>query len=85
MIPLQLLQTLTLDVPHTRTLCLGLWAAHFLGRGTDTMLSCKSHTDPFCFQTSPQLFLLCYQMKRHRKLFSRVFQLVPDPGNDMCQ
>ena len=38
MIPLQLLQTLTLDVPHTRTLCFGLWAAHFLSQGTQCFL-----------------------------------------------
>ena len=46
---------LLLDVPHTRTLCLGLWAAHFLGQDTDTMLSCKLRLGPFHLHTSPQL------------------------------
>ena len=53
MIPLQPLKTLTMFVPHTRTLWLGLWAAHFLGRGTDTMLSLKLYLDPIRLQNSP--------------------------------
>ena len=39
--------SLTLDVSHTRTLCFGLWTAHFLVRSTYTMLSRKLHLDPF--------------------------------------
>ena len=56
-----------LDVPQTRTLCLGLWAAHFLSQGSDTMLSHKFHPGFFCLQTLPQLFLLRHQMKTHEK------------------
>ena len=75
----QLLRILALDVPHTRTLCLGLWAAFFLGRGTDTGLSRKLHPDPFPLQTSTQLFLLCHQKKKHMKRFLGVFfQFVPN-------
>ena len=28
---------LTLDVPHIKTLCLGLWAAHFMDQDIDVM------------------------------------------------
>ena len=79
MIPLQPLQTLRLDVPHTRTLCLGLWAAHFVGQGTKTMLSRKLHPDPFDLQTSPEIFLLCHQMKRHRKALWWAFSTCHQP------
>ena len=62
---------LTLHVPHIKTLCLGLWAAHFLDQDTDIMSLCKlkSHY----LQTSLQLFLQCHQMKKYEKLFWWVF------------
>ena len=44
-----------------------------MDRGTYTMLSHKLHLDPFCSQTSPQLFLLCHQMKTHEKISWWVF------------
>ena len=76
---------MTLDVHYTRTLCLGLWVAHFLCRGTYTMLPRKFHPDFFCFEKSPQLFLLRYHMKRRREALGGLFQLVASPENDMCQ
>ena len=70
---------LTMDVPHTRTLCLNLWESHFLGQGTDTMLSRKLHPDPFHLQTSLQLFLLYHQMKRRIKALWWAFSTCPRP------
>ena len=56
---------LKLDVPHIKTLCLGLWAAHFLDEDIDIMslFKLRSHY----LKTSPRLFLLCHQMERRGK------------------
>ena len=68
---------LTLDVPHTKTLCFGLWETCYLDWGTYTMLSWKLHLDSFHLQTSPQLFLLCHQIKKHEKISEWVFSTCP--------
>ena len=72
-------KTLTLYLPRTKTLCLGLWAAHFFGQGTYTMLSHKLHLDPFPLQTSSQLFILCHQMKTHEMISWWVFLTCHQP------
>ena len=71
--------SLTLDVPHTKTLYFGLWVTRYLDRGTYTILSSKLHLDPFCRQTSRNIFFcvikwkhmkrfLGHQMKTHEKI-----------------
>ena len=73
-------------MPDTNTLCLGLWAAYFLGRGTDTMLSCKLHLGHFHLQTSPQLFLLRHQKKTREKIpWCFFFKLSPALGMICCR
>ena len=72
-------KSLTLDVPHTKTLYVGLRAAHFLGCGTYTLLSRKLHLDHFHLQTSSQLFLLCHQRKAHEKISRWIFSTCPRP------
>ena len=72
--------SLTLDVPHTKTLCIGLWVNRYLDRGIYTMLSRKLHLDPFCPQTSPQLFLV---LSNENRFFGGSFQLVSSSGNNM--
>ena len=42
-------------------------------------LSRKLHLDPFCPQTSPQLFLLCHQMKTDENISWWVFSTRPWP------
>ena len=74
---------LTLDVPHTKILCFGLWVTRYLDRGICTMLFRKLHLEPFHLQTSPQLFVLCHQMKTNETFFGESFQLASSPGNDM--
>ena len=63
----------TLEVPYTKTLCLGLWAAHFLDQDTDTVSLCKLKSHHL--QTSPQFFLLCHQMKTHEKILWSIFSV----------
>ena len=70
---------------HTKTFCFGLWVTRYLDRGAYIMLPDKLHLDPFRLQTSPQLFLLCHQMKKIEKIFGGSFQLPPNPGDDVCQ
>ena len=72
-------ETFLLDVPNTKTLCLDLLAAHFLGRGTYTMLSRKLHLDPLRLQTTLKHFLLCHQIKIHENISWRVFSTCPQP------
>ena len=73
-------KTLTLYVPHTRTLCLRLWAAHFLGRGTYTMLSRKLRLDPH-----RNYFFYVIRRKHMKRFLGGSFQLVPSLENDMRQ
>ena len=52
---------------------------HFLGWGSYTMLSRKLRLGPFHLQTSPQLLLLCHQMKTHEKITWWVSSTCPQP------
>ena len=67
-------------MPHTKTLCFGLWVTCYLDRGAYTMLSHKLHFYPFCPQTSLQRFLLCHQMKTWKDFLVGLFNLSPVLG-----